>query len=210
MASLFGFIMLLILLAVLAAFFYTGFLVYKRLSLLYFLLLLFALVATPYLVFKSYEKEFLFSIVPDALKVKSISYREEESWGFGPGGNEAGIRIYPLSEQIASEISQRGIEFFNNLPPNQDQQSRDWRGRYENWSETPIRANERWKWNLNTAQLDIYDYIGAYGFSIDIKPEVVKQANEIVNSAGSYYAYGRIGLIVVCPSKKLVLYLYNG
>jgi hypothetical protein len=210
MASLFGFILLLILIAILAGFIYAFFLAYKRLSLVYFLVLLVALVATPYLVFKSYEKEFLLSIVPDALKVKSISYREEESWGFGPGGNEAGIRIYPLSEQIASEISQRGIEFFNNLPPNQDQQSRGWRGRYENWSETPIRANERWKWNLNTAKLDIYDYIGAYGFSIDIKPEVVELANEIVNSAGSYYAYGRIGLIVVCPSKKLVLYLYNG
>jgi hypothetical protein len=210
MASLFGFILLLILIAILAGFIYALFLAYKRLSLVYFLPLMFALVAIPYFAFKNYEQEFLFSIVPDALKVKSISYREEESWGFGPGGNEAGIRIYPLSEQIASEISQRGIEFFNNLPPNQDQQSRDWRGRYENWSETPIRANERWKWNLNTAKLDIYDYIGTYGFSIDIKPEVVAQANEIVNSAGSYYAYGRIGLIVVCPGKKLVLYLYNG
>jgi hypothetical protein len=31
-----------------------------------------------------------------------------------------------------------------------------------------------------------------------------------VNSAGSYYARGRIGIIVVSPKKKKILYFYNG
>lgn len=54
------------------------------------------------------------------------------------------------------------------------------------------------------------DYICAYGFCIDVAPEVVNEANEIVNSAGSYYAQGRIGIIVASPKKKKVLYFHNG
>ena len=183
---------------------------HKKIPRSYFLLLIFTLIAGPFAAFKVYERNFMLSVVPDALYVNSISYSEEESWGFGPGGNEAGIRIYPLSEQIANEISQRGIEFFNNLPPNQNQQDRKWRGRYETWSQTPISAHKYWKPKGETKSLDIYDYICAYGYCISINPTVVKEANKIVNSEGSYYAYGRIGLIVVSPSKRLVLYMYNG
>ncbi|MDR2081113.1 MAG: hypothetical protein LBP54_04420 [Campylobacteraceae bacterium] len=174
---------------------------YKKLPLHYFLLLLVALVAVPCAVFKSYERNFMLSVIPDALHVNSVSYSKEESWGFGPGGNEAGIRVYPLPQHIADKISQQGIEFFNTLPPNQNQKSRGWRGKYSKWSQTPIKAD---------GKMDIYDYICRYGFCIEIDGSVVEQATEIVNSEGNYYAYGRVGLIVVSPSKKLVLYMYNG
>jgi hypothetical protein len=199
--------LLLIPIAALGGLFYA----FKKLPRLYSLLLLVALIVGPFMAFKSYERSFMLSVVPDALHVTSISYSKEESWGFGPGGNEAGIRIYPLSNQVADEISQKGIEFFNNLPPNKDQDSRRWRGNYSEWSQTPISADgKRWKSKKETGSLNIYDYICAYGFCIEIDDAMLKQATEIINSKGSYYAYGRIGLIVVSPSKKLVLYMYNG
>jgi len=185
---------------------------YKKTPRSYFLLyLLVALIGGPFAAFKIYERSFMLSVVPDALRVTSISYSKEECWGFGPGGNEAGIRVYPLPGQVADEISQRGIEFFDNLPPNQNQQKRDWRGIYSNWSQTPINANGRWrKPKKEKGYFDIYDYICAYGLCIDINGMVVKQATEIVNSKGNYYAFGRGGLIVVSPGNKLVLYMYNG
>lgn len=197
--------LLLILIAVAVGLFFA----YKKLPRSYFLLLIFALIAAPFAAFKSYERSFMLSVVPDALRVTSISYSQEESWGFGPGGNEAGIRVYPLPSEIANEISQRGGVFFNKLPPNQNQQNREWRGRYEQWLQTPISANDRWKPNEETGRLDIFDYICGYG-CINIDDTVVKQATEIVNSKGNYYAFGRIGLIVVSPSMKLVMYMYNG
>jgi hypothetical protein len=165
-----------------------------------------ALITGLFAVYQTYEHDFMMSVVPEALQVKTISYRQEEAWGFGPGGNEAGIRVYPLPQQIAERISQQRIEFFNDLPPNQG-----WRGTYEKWSQTPVIANDRWKpKDATTGSLDIYDYICTYGFCIDIDETVLRQATEIINSKGSYYAYGRIGLIVVSPSKKVVLYMYNG
>lgn len=183
---------------------------YRKLPKRIFIVIIVLLVAAPVVSFKVYERRFMLSAVPDALGVRSIAYSKEESWGFGPGGNEAGIRVYPLPEHISKDIDARGIEFFNAMRPNTDQNARSWRGLYSHWNETPIKRERYWESGKNGNQLDIYDYICAYGFCIDIEPDVVRQANEIVNAPGSYYAYGRIGVIVVSPGYNLVLYLYNG
>jgi hypothetical protein len=183
---------------------------YKKLSRLKFLCLIAVLIAVPFIGFKIYERNFVLSVVPDALGVNSISYEKEELWGFGPGGNEAGIRVYPLPEQISKEIKGRGIEFFNSMPPNQDQSHRDLRGIYDNWAETPIQSFDRRKPNKENKSLNLYDYICVYDFCRDINSEVVAQINSIANSEGSYYAYGRTGLIIVSPSKKIVVYIYKG
>ena len=182
----------------------------RKLSFRKFSVLVLALVASLFVAFKTYERSFMLSIVPDALGVTTIAYSKEESWGFGPGGNEAGIRFFLLPEAIAAEASKRGIEFFNSLPPNADQQDRSWRGQYEKWLETPVRPDTHWPRDDKSASLNIYDYICRYGFCIDIEPSIAEEATAIVNSPGSYYAYGRIGIIVVSPARRRVLYMYNG
>lgn len=171
------------------------------------------LIGAPIAAFKltygAYEQRFNLRHVPEALGVRVISYELQESWGFGPGGNEAGILVYPLSEEVSRQIEQAGVQFLQTMPPNKDQADRRWQGAYETWLETPA-ANPQWKLNAKTGRLNVMDYICVYGFCIDVAPEVVNEANEIVNSAGSYYAHGRIGIIVVSPKKKKVLYFYNG
>ena len=182
---------------------------YRKLAFKHFLVLVASLLLIPVVIWKLHEREFILQAVPDALEVRTVSYRNEESWGFGPGGNEAGIRFYPLSEDISRKVGENGLRYFTQLPPNQDQQSRSWRGYYEQWSETPIRG-DHWKINPDTGLLNVTDYICAYGFCIDIPSERMKQANEIVSKPGSFYARGRIGIIVVSPEQRLVLYFYNG
>ena len=159
---------------------------------------------------KTYEDAFFLSFVPDALQVSSVAYQLEESWGFGPGGNEAGIRLYPLPAKVAEQIAAGGVSFLNTMPPNQQQDERRWRGYYSDWQETPIRSSEHWQPKPATGRLDIYDYVCAYGFCIDIEPEVVKQVDAILNRPGSYYAYGRIGVLIVCPAEQVVIYAFNG
>lgn len=162
------------------------------------------------LAYRHYERQFMLEFVPDALGVHSISYRLEESWGFGPGGNEAGIRIYPLPLHIAKDIEQRGLDFFRTLPPNARQAQRSWRGDYGEWKPTPITASSHWPAPTTPGPLKVYDYVCKYGFCIDIAPDVLEDAQAIINSPGSYYAYGRIGVMVVSPARQQVLYLYNG
>ena len=175
----------------------------------YFLLLACPLVlATSIAGYKVYERSFHLSFVPDALGVSSITYTKEESWSFGPGGNEAGITLYRLPDSTAEQIEKLGIGYFLNLPPNYNQQSRRWRGLYKSWSATPIREDRRWR--RSEGELQVYDYVCRYGFCISIDRDVLTQVTGIINSEGSYYAYGRVGAIVVSPSNRLVVYLYNG
>jgi hypothetical protein len=182
---------------------------YRKLPVWAFLLLIGFLVFAPVAAYKVYERRFNLNHVPDALEVSTITYELQESWGFGPGGNEAGILVYPLSEEVSRQVEQGGVKFLQTMPPNQNQADRRWQGAYETWLETPA-ANPQWKLNAKTGRLDVMDYICVYGFCIDVAPDVVKEANEIVNSAGSYYARGRIGIIVVSPKTKKILYFYNG
>jgi hypothetical protein len=184
-------------------------LTYRKLGLAALLLLVATLVLVPTCGWNYLEREFALESVPDALRVRAIDYRNEESWGFGPGGNEAGIRFYPLPEDVSRQAAAGGIAFFETLPPNADQQRRDWRGRYETWSETPIRGND-WKVDPATGLANVMDYICAYGFCIDVPADRLAQANAIVNQPGSFYARGRIGMIVVSPKQGTVLYFYNG
>ena len=173
-------------------------------------LILGLLIAIPLVACKGYERSVMLSFVPDALDVHSIAYTKEESWGFGPGGNEAGVRVYPLGDEVARKIEAGGLKFFATMPSNEDQASHDWRGRYEDWHETPIRADVHWQPNPKTGRMAMYDYVCAYGFCIDVDPDVVREVEQVVNEPGNYYAYGRIGVIVVSPKSRKVFYLYNG
>lgn len=171
---------------------------------------LLVIVGAPWLAFQHYERDYHLSLLPDALAVTSVEYSEEESWGFGPGGNEAGILVYPLPEATARRIGKQGLTFFETMPANANQQERRWRGYYTDWKETPVAPKRIWTSREPRNHLHVIDYICAYGFCIEIEQDFIDEANELVNSPGSYYAYGRIGMIIVAPGKKRVYYLYNG
>lgn len=154
---------------------------------------------------KYWELRFALSFVPDALAVSTVSYSKEESWGFGPGGNETGLRLYPLGAQLSKTISEQGVAYFRTMPPNANQAERRWRGAYDQWQPTPITATEG-----QPGPFSLEAYKSQYGFDIDIDPAISKQVNGIVQSPGAYYARGRIGIIVVSPQQRLVIYMYNG
>lgn len=200
---------LLALIAILAVVVYA----YSKLPRPLFFLLLSALVVVPYLANEGDKRDFMLSFVPGALDVRSVAYSTDngkDSWGL-PGDETSGVRVYPLSEYMANEVTRQGIDFFKHLPPNQNQQSRKWRGIYTNWLETPVSQGRNWKPPEGRLKLNILDYLcGGEGLCIDIDRMLIDEVNEIINSPGSYYAYGRIGFIVVSPRTQRVFYLYNG
>lgn len=148
--------------------------------------------------------------VPEALRVTEILYAKEESWGFGPGGNETGVIAYQLPDDIAAHAASEGTTFFANLPPTRKRTRKPWQGRFEHWRPTPLDDNGRWERDQVSRRFRVEDYVCAYGFCIEIDPDQRRRIEAAVNAPGSHYAYGRIGVIVVVPAQRRVYFLYNG
>jgi len=146
--------------------------------------------------------------VPGALEVTRLLYVSEESWGFGPGGNEAGFLAYALPERTAVQIANEGLGWFDRLQDGH--RSEGWRGRFGDWQRTPVEADTRWQPDPASARMEVLDYVCAYGFCIDIDHVQLRAAEDAINSPGSYYAHGRIGLVVIVPHARRVYFLYNG
>ena len=158
--------------------------------------------------FEAYERAFHLSFVPDALGVTVMTYSSEESSGFGPGANESGIRVYPLPE-FAVVNARSGLFYFEHMPQNPQDSDRGWRGTYRGWRETPVVVDEQ-NWPTQGSKPKALDYICRYGVCAEVDPALIEEVDAIINSPGSYYAYGRIGVIIVSPSMRMVVYLFNG
>lgn len=174
------------------------------------------LVSSSVVYYKHVEKQHRLSFVPEGLKVEKIIYASEESWGFGPGGNETGVIVYELPDTIGEQISKVGIDYFSSLPP-QSGDSHDWHGRYEKWYSTPIPYGDSWsgpesdnKTNPDTFVPKIETYLDRYGFSIPLDPAIESAIDIAISKKGSFFAYGRIGMLIVIPETRRVVYAYNG
>lgn len=162
-----------------------------------------------YALFKSWEKDYQLSFVPMGLATSKVLYVNEESWGFGPGGNETGVIVYELPEGVSKEMQQDGIDYLARLP-RQKKADRDWRGVYEHWQSTPILVEGTDSSMNRTMFHNIESYLDRYGFGIEIDPQIKQEINHALSTPGSFAAYGRIGLIIVIPKVNRVVYVYNG
>lgn len=52
--------------------------------------------------------------------------------------------------------------------------------------------------------------MGAYGFGIEIDKSIEELIDKAINQTGNYYAYGRIGVIILIPAEEKIVYVYNG
>lgn len=154
------------------------------------------------------------SYVPEVFQVKKIVYRSEELWGFGPGENETGIIVYELPDAIVNQIILEGLGYLDSLAPQGD--ASDWHGRYEKWFETPVVFNQEWSSpDSNDDDSEgfvprIKTYLLRYGFPIPLNTNVEDMVDKAIQQKGNYYAYGRIGLIIVIPKLHRVVYAYHG
>ncbi len=156
------------------------------------------------------------SYVPSGLSVERILYAHEDSYGYGPGGAEAEFVMYELPEDVAKNIEVNGIRFLNQMPQAMDPTGRRRLENYENWQSTPIKADPKWassdSVDRNTSfSLDpkIANYLGNYfGFSID--DGIEQEVDKVVSSTGSFFAYGRYGVLIVSPQTRRVFFAHNG
>ena len=150
--------------------------------------------------------------VPQAMDVWNVVYASEQSWGFGPGGNETGIIVYKMPETVATQLEKDGRTYLEHLTG----QSHG-RGRYETWLPTPVGSDPKWEWPRSQAGMQgdwrspgIGDYLFRYGFVIPIDRDIERMVNDAIVRPGSYYAYGRLGVIILIPASRRIVYAYRG
>ncbi|HWU70102.1 MAG TPA: hypothetical protein VN017_01945 [Pseudoxanthomonas sp.] len=147
--------------------------------------------------------------VPDAMGVDDIQYAQEERWGLPligiPGDNETGIIVYKLPGQTVAGIHRKGVAYLQELPANKRSNQRGWRGSYGHWRATPFDQEARSR--MTRAYTDIPRDCG---FCIRVDPDVWAEVERIVGTPGSYYAFGRTGVIVISPGEAKAIYMYKG
>ena len=163
------------------------------------------------------------SFIPPSMPVESILYVAEEAWGFGPGGNETGIIVYAMPPSVRLSLEQSGTTWLQALPPPAN--SYEWHGRYENWYTTPTPmarfhwvdratcppdSEDRYRTLYPAGCPSVAGYMDNYGFGIPFDPEVEKIVNAALREPGSFYAFGRIGMLILIPARDLIVYVYNG
>lgn len=174
-----------------------------------YLLILFGFILFIYLQYKSWEERRYLDIVPYGLNVSKILYANEESWGFGPGGNETGIIVYELPDEVAHEIQKVGAAKFT--------QETAGFSDFRNWEQTPILLRDAWQGSRSGGEPEqniqftkISNYLERWGFSVSIDPKIESEIDYAITKSGSYYAYGSTGIIIVMPNNKKVFYAYAG
>ena len=72
------------------------------------------------------------------------------------------------------------------------------------WKPSPVLEGELVKRD------NLAGYLNRYGFGIRINRGIETYINSVISSPGSFYAYGRIGVAIVDPSERKVVFLHSG
>lgn len=144
---------------------------------------------------RSTETRHWLSRLPPGLGVEKVLYTENESWGFGPGGNESGVVLYELPSHVSDANP-------SVLAPEL------------HWEKTPLQGHREWFEGEGASRTEagplLNNYLNQYGFGIPVKPEVMSEINRSVSAPGSWYAYTRNGVILLMPLTNRVAYVYAG
>lgn len=156
------------------------------------------------------------SFIPDTMGVWRVLYVSEDSWGFGPGGNETGIIVYEMPASVAESLQTEGRSYLQELTREaQRQEGYSWHGQYSQWLSTPVVLDSHWpdaesEIRRSSTSVGIREYLFRYGFYVDLDKKVEQMVNKALFSPGGYYAYGRIGIIILIPETRRIVYAYAG
>lgn len=160
--------------------------------------------------YRSVEDRLWRDRLPSELGRVSTEYRKTADYGFGPGGNSAGIIVFRLEAHSADRLLANGIGPLEQAGVRPG--SRSWR--FWNWRPTPVVFDGRWTRkgdHVCGGEPGIGAYVDYAAFRCDLDPAVIARVNGILSRPGAYYAYGSASsVILVAPRERLVVLAFNG
>lgn len=153
------------------------------------------------------ERLYALRALPPAVGAEAVDYARNETYGFGPGGNETGFNVIRLSDDGADRVATGGLAWLNAQPG----------GRItSDWQPTPVPSDDFWMGRTDSAAgryptPTVQAVLDRYGFGFDV-PEVHQTAlDAALNAPGSLYAFGPGGLVaVVVPATRRAYVFYAG
>lgn len=145
--------------------------------------------------------------LPPTVMAEGVDYARNETYGFGPGGNETGFNVIRLAEAGADLVASGGAEWLNAQPG----------GRIKGgWQATPVPRDDYWMgrpdsamgaWPVPTVQA-VLDH---NGFGFDLPADHQTALDTALNAPGSFYAFGPGGLVaVIVPKTRRAYVFYAG
>jgi len=151
------------------------------------------------------------SMTPPCLGVLKVVYSKEETWGFGPGGNETGIVIFELPHDIANDIEQQGLRFLNQCASTRvvAESSRKARTLYT-WRATPVLVEATGSDMNKVLTQNITEYLNKYGFQIVLERKFEKNIDNALSSPGNWVDDNGSRLIIIMPKASKLVFAYRG
>lgn len=168
-------------------------------------ILVIMVVASPYIAYKTMIYSHYKSYLPPDMGVWKQLYSKNESWGFGPGGNETGLIEFELPSRVSESITKEGTDYLKRL--------KSGKGCSDEWQETPNIGQNWYKTdNTNNSTIpEIQNYLYRYGFYIPIDKEIINEVNQTISKPGSYLSYCQGGgVIIVMPKIQKIIFAYSG
>lgn len=152
------------------------------------------------------EKSRHLRMVPTGLAVSRVVYAREESWGFGPGGNETGVIMFELPLGVAHNIQQQGITFLDQYVSAQVVVRRGSSSQIPfNWKATSVHVEGADDDGNSTLTYDIGKYLNRYGFGLLIDKDVARSINDALYNYGNFVDDDGRRLVIIMPKDgKLV------
>ena len=163
---------------------------------------------------KSCERRWQMGHVPVAFKISEIIYSKEESWGFGPGGNESGLVVYRLPEEMITTVRRQELIFVSATNSQINDGPDSYRRVYSNWKTTPFEGSNGWKCESAdcslSGKISVENFLGSKGYGISLPSHISKEIDQVMSTPGSYYGKGRVGTLIIAPAFGRAYFVFSG
>ena len=182
-----------------------------------------ALPVIGFIALKATEVRHLKSFLPPAYGHVELEHKTTLVAGFGPGGHDAVLAFFHLSEEVASLMTLEGKVWLQDAESSvelrRSVQAGEWNstpltGEVYTWANAANCAPEMSDWwvasHTGHSCPGIAAYLRGYGFLDKLSASKTKIVDEILHAEGAFISRRRVGYLIVAPERNLVIFAHAG
>ncbi|KJZ17474.1 hypothetical protein TW80_17040 [Loktanella sp. S4079] len=183
----------------------------------------FTLPIVGFIAFKATETRHLKGFLPPDYGHVDLAGKTTLVAGFGPGGHDAVLAFFRLSEDVASLVSLEGEAWLqeaeNSVELPRSVQAGEWvstplTGEVYGWANVSNCASEVSDWwiasHTGHSCPGIAAYLRGYGFLDKLEVSKTNLVDDVLQGEGAFVSRRRVGYLIVAPDRNLVIFAHAG